>query len=85
MHWRAKCFDATERWCTTCGSVPLRKDIRMCQQHESSLYTILSKAYREKRACNAILPVKTLKSLLLLRIALSVINYRYGIRRVNGN
>ena len=46
---------------------------------------ILTRAYREKRACNAILSVKTSKSLLLLRIALSVINYCYGIRRVNGN
>ena len=43
------------------------------------------RAYREKRACNAILSVKTSKSLLLLRIALSVINYCYGILRVNGN
>ena len=45
---------------------------------------MVSRAYREKRACNAILSVKTSKSLLLLRIALSVINYCYGIRRVNG-
>ena len=50
-------------------------------QHKSC---IPSRAYREKRACNAILSVKTSKSLLLLRIALSVINYCYGIRRVNG-
>ena len=49
------------------------------------LFDVTPRAYREKRACNAILFVKTSKSLLLLRIAFSVINYCYGIRRVNGN
>ena len=54
------------------------------QNNEEFAFQILPRAYREKRACNAILSVKTSKSLLLLRIALSVINYCYGIRRVNG-